>query len=251
MSIKLMSQVWDLEMESATQKLILLKLADNANDSGECFPSMKTIAKHCGCSRTTVARHIKSFKEQGLLSTSHRYRDDGGYSSNNYQLHLPATPCNKMTHGGHVSESDRGCVTGDTGGVSESDRGSVTELQQEPSVKPSKESSKEPSNIIVQTASCFDRVWMQYPTKVNKKKSRQLFESYIKKHKLNPVEFTEMLLMDIAKRCESEQFGFDKLHFTTYINQERWNDEYTVNKNKHQAKMDRTFELIDNFDLEG
>ncbi|VEJ15728.1 hypothetical protein [Pasteurella multocida] len=36
-----------------------------------------------------------------------------------------------------------------------------------------------------------------------------------------------MLVRDVQKRLSLGQFGFDKLHPTTYLNNARWEDEYT------------------------
>ncbi|HEI8751353.1 TPA: helix-turn-helix domain-containing protein, partial [Proteus mirabilis] len=51
MSMLLMAKAMQLQVGSTAQKMVLLKLADNANDKGECFPSYETIARHCEISR--------------------------------------------------------------------------------------------------------------------------------------------------------------------------------------------------------
>lgn len=58
----------------------------------------------------------------------------------------------------------------------------------------------------------------------SKKQTRLKFISAHKKSNTNIEEFTTMLLNDISARITSKQFGFDKLHPTSYLNQERWND---------------------------
>jgi biotin operon repressor len=45
------------------RKLVLIKLADNANDNGECWPSYQHIADHCECSRSAVREHIEALIE--------------------------------------------------------------------------------------------------------------------------------------------------------------------------------------------
>ena len=44
-----------------------------------------------------------------------------------------------------------------------------------------------------------------------------------------PEVFTNKLCQDIETRVTNRQFGFDKLHLTTYLNQERWNDDHEIN----------------------
>lgn len=79
-----MSQVWDLQTESLTQKLLLLALADNANDAGVCWPSVPTICRKCQCSERTVQSHIKRMEELNWVSIQERK----GHSSV-YRLSIP------------------------------------------------------------------------------------------------------------------------------------------------------------------
>ena len=65
MSMYLTAAAFKLEVGNGLRKLVLLKLADNANDNGECFPSIKHIAKECEMGRTTVKSHIKALEELG------------------------------------------------------------------------------------------------------------------------------------------------------------------------------------------
>lgn len=74
MSIKVMSQVWELDLPSS-EKMILLALADHANDDGVCAPSFSRIAWKCGVSKDTVKRAVKSFLPSGLVS---KIREAGG-----------------------------------------------------------------------------------------------------------------------------------------------------------------------------
>ncbi|UZV59037.1 hypothetical protein OR611_07325 [Pasteurella multocida] len=67
---------------------------------------------------------------------------------------------------------------------------------------------------------------------MNKSGALKSFKSAYKKYsqktqKSAPQEFAEMLVCDVQKRLSLGQFGFDKLHPTTYLNNARWEDEYT------------------------
>jgi hypothetical protein len=100
----------------------------------------------------------------------------------------------------------------------------------------------------------FEMVWKQYPSKQNKKKALATFISYVNKNKLNAEVFADGLVIDICERCNSQQFGFDKLHFTTYMNGERWNDEITQNLSDADAKHEawkRSIQETDYTDLLG
>jgi len=72
----------------------------------------------------------------------------------------------------------------------------------------------------------FDKFWLSGIKKVNKKKSKAMFTSILKKTKDQGwSEFTEILIEDVKSRLDSNQLGFSEMHPTTYLNGERWRDE--------------------------
>lgn len=62
-----MTQVWAMELP-AKQKLILLALADCANDEGLAWPSIATIARKCGCDERTVQRNLRDLETAGKIA---------------------------------------------------------------------------------------------------------------------------------------------------------------------------------------
>lgn len=58
MSTKISSKIWDLRGIPPTFKFILIKLADNANDAGSCWPSVPEIAQECEIGERTVQAAI-------------------------------------------------------------------------------------------------------------------------------------------------------------------------------------------------
>ncbi len=83
----LMVKAMQTKVGNSTRKLILAKLADNANDQGECWPSYKYIAEHCETSRRSVMSHIKELEKIGLLRIERRIGPKGN-SSNVFHLTL-------------------------------------------------------------------------------------------------------------------------------------------------------------------
>lgn len=75
-----------------------------------------------------------------------------------------------------------------------------------------------------QVADAFEMFWKSSHKNGSKKKAGELFASLVKRNKEDPVAFAMVLVNDTIARKKAEQFGFDKLHITTYLNQERWND---------------------------
>jgi biotin operon repressor len=85
----MMQRVWLRKCTKPIEKLILLALADFANtESGDCFPSLPTLAKKCGISKKTLCKHLNSLRAQGVVKT----RPGGGRKSTNYFLNLGNDP---------------------------------------------------------------------------------------------------------------------------------------------------------------
>lgn len=87
MSIKMMFSAMQVKAGSPTTKMVLLKLADNANDKGECWPSYDNIAEVCEISRRSAINHIDKLIKQGLVRKEER-KGPKGNSSNVYYLTL-------------------------------------------------------------------------------------------------------------------------------------------------------------------
>ncbi len=56
-------------------------LYERANENGECWPAIDTIACEIKLSRSTVKRAIADLKRTGFIETEQRYRTKGGKSS--------------------------------------------------------------------------------------------------------------------------------------------------------------------------
>ena len=68
MSIKIMTAIWDGETLGPSERLVLLSLADHADDHGTCYPSMGRLAKRTGMTVRGVQKLIRSLTEDGYLS---------------------------------------------------------------------------------------------------------------------------------------------------------------------------------------
>ena len=61
-----MTEAWKADMPSG-RKLVLLSLCDNANDQGECFPSIAMVSKRCSMGERTVQGHLADLEKTGVL----------------------------------------------------------------------------------------------------------------------------------------------------------------------------------------
>ena len=69
-----------------TLKLVVMALADAADDQGVCWPSVATLAKKCTVSTRTVQRALRVMIDRRLLIAEPRQRRDGSSTSNRYRL---------------------------------------------------------------------------------------------------------------------------------------------------------------------
>jgi len=116
-----MNWAWEQEIPPST-KLVLLALADIADDTGYCWPSVKTIARKAGVSPRTVQRLLLELREprQGgpaLIRVVTRLDRKGSQRSNGYYLHMGG---DKLSPAASASKSDARNVIP---GVSESCHG--------------------------------------------------------------------------------------------------------------------------------
>ncbi|HBC7448626.1 helix-turn-helix domain-containing protein [Serratia marcescens] len=129
MSMNLMAQAMSIKVGNPLRKLVLIKMADNANDEGECWPSYQHIADHCECSKSAVKAHITALIKMGLLSKENRLgvNNGKGNTSNIYQLTLgnpmssentaPVSPKNTGGSGKSTGEASENTAPVSSGGT--------------------------------------------------------------------------------------------------------------------------------------
>lgn len=243
MSLMMMTEAFKVKVGNPARKLVLVKLADNANDQGECWPSYGHIAKECEMGKSTVRAHIKALQDAGFLTIKNR-RNGELNQSNLYQLTLsrgkpiqrskPARPgkCKTKTFIdlsqplAYISRWHRGVSAADIG-VSAVDRGVYQPLT------PESVNKNPPMNLSVEPICAtalhegFELFYDAGLPKKNRKKAETAFKTQAKKHG-NPVAFAKMLTENIKGRLGTNELGFDAMHPSTYLNQQRWLDEVAV-----------------------
>lgn len=106
MSMNLTAQAMQIKVGNPIRKLVLLKLADQANDKGECWPSYSSIAEAAECSKRAAMTHIEWLAAHGFLRIEKRKISGNQNLSNIYHLTLQkgSVPSEPDAPGG--SESD-------------------------------------------------------------------------------------------------------------------------------------------------
>lgn len=117
MSIKAMSWAWQ-QKAKGTRKLILMALADHADDDGICWPGKKGLAEKCCVDKRVVVYHIRKLCEMGLLNSTPRHRDDKTQTTNLYSLPMhEMVPPHDDNGGGGCYQYHGGDDTSIMGGV--------------------------------------------------------------------------------------------------------------------------------------
>lgn len=213
MSMDLMVKAMKTKVGNPLRKLVLVKLADNASDQGECWPSYQHIADQCEIDRSTVRKHIKQLEAQGFLRIENR---DGpkGNSSNLYCLTLKGVGQNSTP----VGPESTGVGRQPTGGVGpESTR---TSHSSEPVIEPKPMRTKGAQEG-------FAQFWKLYPRKVDKAKAEKAW---------NKLDMTPGLFAEICTALAKQATSLDWLksggqyipHPTTWLNGRRWEDEVSL-----------------------
>lgn len=120
-------------------QVVFMHICKFVNEGGHCWPSLKKLAQSCGMSRRTVIRRIEYLQQMGIIRKTARYRENGSYTSNNYELHIEHPEENIKGE-----DSSRQCH-GVTRIVSRSHQDSVTESLSE--LKKTELNSKELKNF--------------------------------------------------------------------------------------------------------
>ena len=144
MSMRLMVQAMNCEVGNPARKLVLLKLADNANDDGICFPSYQYIADKCEMTRRSAISHIEYLIKMGLVSKKERKNKDGSIS-NLYFLHLEQGSENFALGGENISLGSENFALGGSENISPRTSHSL-----EPVNEPKKTTQKSGSEILLE-----------------------------------------------------------------------------------------------------
>lgn len=216
MSMELMVAAMKAQVGNPIRKLVLIKLADNANDQGECWPSYQHIADQCEIGRSTVKLHIRELEKSGLVRREFRRKGELN-QSNVFHLNLgggaPDAP------GGGAGDNPPRAGDNPGGGAGAAPRTSH-----------SSEPVKEPKPLSDQSATKadgFDRFWNLYPKKVKRKEALKAWQ------KLKPsVELQEVLITALGKHCVSHDWTKEGGRYVplpaSWINGERWEDELSA-----------------------
>lgn len=71
-----------------TDRLVLIVLADQANEAHECQPGLLRIVEISGLSKRTVQRSLGRLKDRGVVAEQHKRGTSGAQRASTYALRV-------------------------------------------------------------------------------------------------------------------------------------------------------------------
>lgn len=90
MSVQAITAAFAYEAPSSNAKLVLLALANYADEDGICYPSVKRLVAMTGLSERAVRYALQALVDGGAIDREQRRRENGTRTSDEYRLHIPA-----------------------------------------------------------------------------------------------------------------------------------------------------------------
>jgi SOS-response transcriptional repressor LexA len=139
---------------SPARKVLLLVLANYADEDGICWPSQETLAKGTEQSLDTIQRQLKKLEQKELITVAARPQGRGRWPGRTYKLNMPVAEKTEPQTAAQSRVNDattEAQPAGDRAATSTDHRaatGTATEpqaLRHEPSIEPPLRTFKEPS----------------------------------------------------------------------------------------------------------
>jgi hypothetical protein len=248
-----------------TGKLVLMMLAQFADDEGVCFPGQLKLAEMCELTDRAVREWLAKLEAKGLISRARRYRPGGYRTSDAIVLSVTsqeprsgktqqeprsgengAKPLDlqlEEPRSGKILPEPRSDLTGTTFRAINSKGNSQREIELD-----ARERSLD---------EWFEFFWSVYPKRVGgnpKKPARDKFLKALSRG-CNPADIVKGAYAYAQLYPEASSFV---AHATTWLNQERWSDDYSAqaargppmngvhSKPKPKTRDERTLDVFAN-----
>ena len=206
MSIEAINYALKCPVKNATQKAVLLVLANYSNEQNQSYPSISTISRQSCCQDRTVIRALKELEESGFIQKMPRFNEKGQTS-------------NLYTVGG--DNISRGGVTETTPNTKEYTINNIK-------IRGDKKDTPYTNQ--------FSEWWELYPRKAgSKKEAFKVFQKVLKKEEYGRIYIaTEIFSYNIRLQNLTDVKWIP--YPVTWLRQERWE---TVTKQENNTNLNR------------
>lgn len=226
MSVRVMSWVWEHSASSGAERLVLLAIADAAaDDGGNAWPSVRTIAKKANIDSRTAQRAVRRLVEMGELKVR-EYAGQNGTHRYRVVMKTPrqdATPPGERPPGEMPPPRQDATLAFDAdppGRMPPPPRQDATRNVLEPSKNQELMSDR---TTISSTDPRFVEFWNTYPKRVGRGAALRAFIAALKRAPVEDILKGAARYRDDPGR--TEQYT---AHASTWLNADRWSDEATV-----------------------
>lgn len=234
-------------------KIVLYWLADHYNEeTGLCFPSLKTLASECEMNKSTLIRHLDALEEMGLIERDKRNRENGSRASNSYRLTLtPVAKCNhpcRKTQQAPVAKRDRYINLGNNNLGNEpslAHRDAAGECVQQDLLPALSDQiglvqSKLPylgglADGCETIDDEFAIVWKHYPRKVDKQDARTAWAKARKTNTFETIAKPLGVFIRVQKGSDISKIPY----LTSWLNKKRWEGDQTHARSRAETTTDR------------
>lgn len=218
-----MTMVFASREPRGADRLMLLALADNANDAGVCWPGYSTLAQKCAVDRRSAIRTIARLVKNGFVKV-----DQDARMNNTY--HLLA---DNLRGDAHVTSDVHDTSDAhDTRGVTPATLLLVTPTTPEPSYNHHLTNT---DKSTVRTCYAFEDFWNDYGYKVNRPKCEAKWKRIAEADKARIKGY----LPEYVKRTFKDHYPTRK-HPFTFLNNSSWRDELPAGETNGKPRYEGT-----------
>lgn len=99
MSLEAMHLVRHADIRPSGRKFVMMALADYADEAGECFPHVSTLASYTGQGEKTVRDHLAALEAEGWIMRRRPRREDGTLAGYRYVIQRRNPPVANLASG--------------------------------------------------------------------------------------------------------------------------------------------------------
>lgn len=171
MSVQASTWAWAQPTSSSGQRLVLLALADTADDTGECWPGVRRICEKTQLSERQVRTHLDALEAAELLDRTRRRRADGTLGTYTYRL--------AMATGSEQPQAAHRRTSGSQPPVGQRRPTAAQNRQHLTNSEPSENTA---SAELELHRDRFTELWLAYPRKVGKPQAERAYRQVATEH---------------------------------------------------------------------
>jgi hypothetical protein len=205
---------------SPSRKVLLLILANYADEFGICWPSQETLSKGTEQSLDTIQRQLRRLEDSGLISIAVRPQGRGRWPSRTYRLNMPAPEITEPQTAARSDESGTEPQPARDHAATSTDHRAATSpvtepqaLRHEPSIELSSRTFTEPSSAAatkrkptaVERQQAFQRNRQGVEVIQNRIANRLDPDGWLILQSLSPGELATLTKLEEAKRLSGDK----------------------------------------------